>query len=79
MVTATGNPISVPVGPEVLGHIFNVLGDTIDGTKQIKTKEKWAIHRKPPTFTELSIKAEILETGIKVIDLLAPILKGGKV
>lgn len=78
-VTATWNPISVPVGPEVLGHIFNVLGDTIDGTKQIKTKEKWAIHRKPPTFTELSIKAEILETGIKVIDLLAPILKGGKV
>ncbi|AHB41083.1 hypothetical protein P148_SR1C00001G0276 [candidate division SR1 bacterium RAAC1_SR1_1] len=78
-VTATGSPISVPVGPEVLGHIFNVLGDTIDGTKQIKTKEKWAIHRKPPTFTELAIKAEILETGIKVIDLLAPILKGGKV
>lgn len=78
-VTATGSPISVPVGPEVLGHIFNVLGETIDGTKQIKTKEKWAIHRKPPTFTELSIKAEILETGIKVIDLLAPILKWWKV
>jgi F-type H+/Na+-transporting ATPase subunit beta len=65
----------VPVGPEVLGHIFNVLGETIDGTPAIKSKDTWPIHRKPPVFTELSIKAEILETGIKVIDLLAPILK----
>ncbi|HRU50163.1 MAG TPA: F0F1 ATP synthase subunit beta [Candidatus Absconditabacterales bacterium] len=78
-VTATGNPISVPVGPQVLGHIFNVLGETIDGGKQIETKEKRPIHRDPPVFTELAIKSEILETGIKVIDLLAPILKGGKV
>ncbi|HPC34649.1 MAG TPA: F0F1 ATP synthase subunit beta [Candidatus Absconditabacterales bacterium] len=78
-VTATGNPISVPVGPQVLGHIFNVLGETIDGGEQIETKEKRPIHRDPPVFTELAIKSEILETGIKVIDLLAPILKGGKV
>ncbi|MCK9466926.1 MAG: F0F1 ATP synthase subunit beta [Candidatus Absconditabacterales bacterium] len=78
-VTATGNPISIPVGPQVLGHIFNVLGETIDGSKQIETKEKRPIHRDPPTFTSLAIQTEILETGIKVIDLLAPILKGGKV
>ncbi len=78
-VTATGNPISVPVGPQVLWHIFNVLWETIDGWKQIETKEKRPIHRDPPVFTELAIKSEILETGIKVIDLLAPILKWGKV
>ncbi|MCF7834708.1 F0F1 ATP synthase subunit beta [Candidatus Gracilibacteria bacterium] len=78
-VTNTQEPIKVPVGDEVLGHIFNVLGETIDGTPQIKTQEKRQIHRKAPEFTELNIKAEILETGIKVIDLLAPILKGGKV
>jgi len=69
----------VPVGPEVLGHMFNVLGNTIDGTPNIKTKEKHAIHKKSPAFTSLSTKAELLETGIKVIDLLAPMLKGGKV
>lgn len=79
IVTATGNPISVPVGPQVLWHIFNVLWETIDGWKQIETKEKRPIHRDPPVFTELAIKSEILETGIKVIDLLAPILKWGKV
>jgi len=78
-VTATGNPISVPVGPQVLWHIFNVLWETIDGWEQIETKEKRPIHRDPPVFTELAIKSEILETGIKVIDLLAPILKWGKV
>jgi F-type H+-transporting ATPase subunit beta len=59
--------------------MFNVLGKTIDGTPNIKTKERRAIHRKSPAFTSLAIKAETLETGIKVIDLLAPILKGGKV
>ena len=68
-----------PVGPQVLWHIFNVLWETIDGWKQIETKEKRPIHRDPPVFTELAIKSEILETGIKVIDLLAPILKWGKV
>ena len=63
----------------MLGHMFNVLGKTIDGTPDIKTKERRSIHRKSPAFTSLAIKAETLETGIKVIDLLAPILKGGKV
>lgn len=78
-VVGTGSPIKVPVGPEVLGHIFNVLGKTIDGTPQIKGSDQWEIHRPAPAFTSLSTKAEILETGIKVVDLLAPILKGGKV
>ncbi len=78
-VVGTGSPIKVPVGPEVLGHIFNVLGKTIDGTAEIKGSDNWPIHRKAPEFTSLSTKAEILETGIKVVDLLAPVLKGGKV
>jgi len=75
MVTATGAPIKVPVGPQVLGHIFNVLGETIDGTPQIKGEEQWPIHREAPKFTELSTSSETLVTGIKVIDLLAPVLK----
>lgn len=62
-----------------MGHIFNVLGEVIDGGEQIKPQEQWEIHRPAPVFTDLSTKAEILETGIKVVDLLAPILKGGKV
>lgn len=78
-VTGTDSPIKVPVGPEVLGHIFNVLGKTIDGTADIKGTDNWPIHREAPAFTSLSTKAEILETGIKVVDLLAPVLKGGKV
>jgi len=78
-VIATGAPISVPVGPEVLGHIFNVLWETIDGTDQVKGVEQRPIHRDAPDFTHLSTTAETLETGIKVIDLLAPVLKGGKV
>lgn len=78
-VENTGAPITVPVGPQVLGHIFNVLGKTIDGTDQIEGTEAWPIHRKAPVFADLSTRAEILETGIKVVDLLAPILKGGKV
>jgi len=79
LVKNTGAPITVPVGPEVLWHIFNVLWKTIDGTWEIKTKERHPIHRKPPAFINLTIKTELLETGIKVIDLLAPILKWGKV
>ncbi len=79
IVVSMGGPISVPVGEWVLGHMFNVLGKTIDWTPDIKAKERRAIHRKSPAFTSLAIKAEPLETGIKVIDLLAPILKGGKV
>ena len=78
-VENTKNPIQVPVGPQVLGHIFNVLGKTIDESDQIAWTEQWPIHRKPPVFADLATKAEILETGIKVVDLLAPILKGGKV
>lgn len=75
-VTSTGAPISVPVGPQVLGHIFNVLGETIDGTPAIQGEERWPIHRDAPEFTELATKATTLETGIKVVDLLAPMLKG---
>lgn len=72
------SPILVPVGQEVLGRVLNVLGKPIDEKGEIKTKEKWPIHRKPPQLTEQKTKIEILETGIKAIDLLAPIPKGGK-
>ena len=78
-VVNTWAPISVPVGPQVLGHIFNVLGETIDGTPAVKGNALRPIHREAPKFTELSTRTETLETGIKVIDLLAPMLKGGKV
>ncbi len=76
---ATGSPIKVPVGEEVLGRILNVIGDVIDGGEPIKTEDKWSIHRDPPPFEEQSTKSEIFETGIKVVDLLAPYSKGGKV
>ncbi len=79
VIVNTWSPIKVPVWPEVLWGIYNVLGKRIDGGKDIKTKETWSIHRSAPSFTSLSTKASILETGIKVIDLLAPILKWGKV
>ena len=78
-VENTWSPIKVPVGNEVLGHIFNVLGQNIDGKQQVSGVDQWPIHRKPPVFASLSTKAQILETWIKVIDLLAPIMKGGKV
>ncbi len=78
-VEDTGAPISVPVGEVTLGRIFNVLGDVIDEREDVQAKERWPIHRDPPTFEELSPTVEILETGIKVIDLLAPYVKGGKV
>lgn len=71
----TGAPISVPVGPEVLGRVFNVLGEPIDDLPAPKAKTKRSIHRPAPDFLELSNKAEIFETGIKVIDLIAPMLK----
>lgn len=74
-----GNPISVPVGEETLGRIFNVLGEAIDDGPQPKVKEYWPIHRPAPTFEEQSTEKEILETGIKVIDLLCPYQKGGKI
>ncbi len=78
-VKATGNPIKVPVGEEVLGRIFNVIGETIDGGDALDAKETWSIHRTPPSLEEQSTKTEIFETGIKVVDLLAPYAKGGKV
>ncbi|KKP58977.1 MAG: ATP synthase subunit beta [Candidatus Moranbacteria bacterium GW2011_GWF1_34_10] len=78
-VTDTGAPISVPVGPETLGRMFNLLGEAIDGKEDVVTKEKLPIHRDAPKFSEQSSEAEILETGIKVIDLICPFIKGGKV
>ncbi|BBO00175.1 F0F1 ATP synthase subunit beta [Sporolactobacillus terrae] len=75
----TGAPISVPVGDATLGRVFNVLGDAIDGKPVAPEVEKHAIHRDPPKFSELSTKTEVLETGIKVIDLLTPYIKGGKI
>jgi len=78
-VVATGAPISVPVGPETQGRMFNVVGDPIDGKPAVTKGKKSPIHRTPPAFTEQSNKTEVLETGIKVIDLIAPIAKGGKV
>ena len=78
-VTATGSGIQEPVGDQVLGRLFNVLGQTIDGKEPLDNAEHWEIHREPPTFEEQSPVVEILETGIKVIDLLAPYAKGGKI
>ncbi len=78
-VTATGSGIKVPVGKATLGRLFNVLGETIDGGESLENEEKWEIHRNAPTLEEQSPAVEILETGIKVIDLLAPYAKGGKV
>ena len=75
----TGSPIQVPVGPETLGRIINVIGEPIDQKGDIKTKENWPIHRQAPSFNEQSTETEILVTGIKVIDLLAPYAKGGKI
>ncbi|MDD2516079.1 MAG: F0F1 ATP synthase subunit beta [Candidatus Gracilibacteria bacterium] len=78
-VVATGAPISVPVGKEVLGRMFNVLGDPIDEKEELKNIQRNPIHKKSPAFTDLSTQTEVFETGIKVIDLICPILKGGKV
>ncbi len=75
----TGSPISVPVGKEILGRMFNLLGDPIDGKEPVKTAERWEIHRKAPDFTEQSTEVKIFETGIKVIDLICPFIKGGKI
>jgi len=78
-VTDTGQPIAVPVGPELLGRIINVIGDPVDESGPVKTKAKRAIHQDAPTYTDQSTEAQILVTGIKVVDLLAPYAKGGKV
>ncbi len=78
-VINTASPISVPVGPETLGRIINVVGESIDEKGEVKTKEKWPIHRAAPKFTDQATETEQLVTGIKVIDLLAPYAKGGKI
>ena len=78
-VVATGSAIEVPVGEKTLGRLFNVLGDTIDGGESLENETHWSIHREPPTFEDQSPVVEMLETGIKVIDLLAPYAKGGKI
>ena len=75
----TGGPISVPVGPEVLGRLFNVIGETIDGREPVVTETRSSIHKPAPSFEEQDTSAQIFETGIKVIDLIAPYTKGGKV
>jgi F-type H+-transporting ATPase subunit beta len=74
----TGKPIEIPVGPEVLGRLIDVIGHPIDGMGEVKTKLMYPIHRQPPSLEELSVQKEILETGIKVVDLLEPYTKGGK-
>ena len=78
-VTATGSGIKVPVGEQTLGRLFNVLGEPLDGGESLEGLEKWVIHRDPPSFEEQNPAVEVLETGIKVIDLLAPYAKGGKI
>jgi F-type H+/Na+-transporting ATPase subunit beta len=78
-VVDTGGPIQVPVGEETLGRIFNVLGEPVDRGDAPEGKERWSIHRDPPAFEDLLPTAEIFETGIKVIDLLAPYVRGGKI
>lgn len=78
-VIDTGKTIEIPVGPETLGRILNVIGEPIDERGPIKTKKRYSIHRAPPKFTEQSTQTEMLVTGIKVVDLLAPYLKGGKI
>lgn len=75
----TGSPISVPVGPETLGRLFNVLGEPIDGGEHVVTKERWPIHRPAPKVDEVEPSSTMLETGIKVVDLLAPYARGGKI
>jgi F-type H+-transporting ATPase subunit beta len=77
-VIDTGAPVSVPVGKETLGRVFNLLGEPVDGGAPVQTQERWPIHRDAPMATELSTKTEVFETGIKVIDLLTPFVRGGK-
>lgn len=78
-VVDTGGPVSVPVGKETLGRVFNLLGDPIDGRGEVHATERWPIHRDPPAFDTISPKTELFETGIKVIDLLTPFVRGGKI
>ena len=78
-VVDTGGPITVPVGPETLGRVFNVLGEVIDGKDEVVTKQRYPIHQKPPEFKDQATATEVFETGIKVIDLICPFAKGGKI
>ena len=78
-VSDTQNPISVPVGDRTMGRLFNALGDTIDNLEDVGDAEKWPIHRSPPSFDQQATEVEMLEMGIKVMDLVAPFTKGGKV
>ena len=78
-VLSLGGPISMPVGEDINGRLFNVIGETIDGMPAPKTEKRYSIHREPPKFENLSTSQEILYTGIKVIDLIQPFLKGGKI
>src|SRR4030042_1688400 len=77
--TDTGAPLSVPVGRATLGRLFNVLGTPLDNLGEVKAEEHWSIHRPPPTLEEQKTTTEMLETGLKVIDLITPFTKGGKV
>ena len=77
-ITDTGQPITVPIGKGVLGRIMNVYGEPVDERGPIESDERWPIHRKPPAFADLSPETEMFETGIKVVDLLAPYVRGGK-
>ena len=78
-VSNTGQPIAVPVGEKTLGRIMDVLGTPIDNAGDIGEEERWPIHREPPAYEDQATSAELLETGIKVIDLIMPISKGGKI
>ena len=78
-IVDSGNPLSVPVGKTTLGRIFNVLGEPVDGLEAVDTKDSLPIHRKAPAFVDLDTKLAIFETGIKVVDLLAPYRRGGKI
>ena len=77
-VEDTGSPVKVPVGKETLGRVFNLLGEPIDGRGPVNATDHWPIHRDPPKLVDLSSKTEVFETGIKVIDLLTPFVRGGK-
>jgi F-type H+-transporting ATPase subunit beta len=78
-VVDSGGPISVPVGPQTLGRVFNVLGEAIDGKGEVVTEQRYPIHQKPPEFKDQATATEVFETGIKVIDLICPFAKGGKI
>ena len=79
VATSTGAPISVPVGTPTLGRIMDVLGEPVDEKGAVESEERWPIHRVPPKFEDQAAATELLETGIKVIDLIMPIAKGGKI